>query len=77
MFAIPWACMAKVRQPEKKRLREVFKTKPYPEQSEISNSKQKAQYAILRTSWVYGDGGNFIRTILRLAKERETLKSHC
>ena len=31
------------------------------------------QYAILRTSWVYGDGGNFIRTILRLAKERETL----
>jgi dTDP-4-dehydrorhamnose reductase len=33
-----------------------------------------AQYAILRTSWVYGDGGNFIRTILRLAKERETLK---
>jgi dTDP-4-dehydrorhamnose reductase len=34
----------------------------------------KAQYAILRTSWVYGDGGNFIRTILRLAKECETLK---
>jgi len=34
----------------------------------------KAQYAILRTSWVYGDGGNFIRTILRLAIERETLK---
>jgi dTDP-4-dehydrorhamnose reductase len=32
------------------------------------------QYAIFRTSWVYGDGGNFIRTILRLAKERETLK---
>ena len=32
------------------------------------------QYAILRTSWVYGDGGNFIRTILRLAKEREELK---
>ena len=34
----------------------------------------KGQYAILRTSWVYGDGGNFIRTILRLATERETLK---
>ena len=36
--------------------------------------QSNAQYAILRTSWVYGDGGNFIRTILRLAKERETLK---
>lgn len=33
-----------------------------------------AQYAIFRTSWVYGDGGNFIRTILRLAKERPALK---
>lgn len=32
------------------------------------------QYAIFRTSWVYGDGGNFVRTILRLAKEREELK---
>lgn len=32
------------------------------------------QYAIFRTSWVYGDGGNFIWTILRLAKERDTLK---
>jgi dTDP-4-dehydrorhamnose reductase len=34
----------------------------------------RGQYAIFRTSWVYGDGGNFIRTILRLAKEREELK---
>ncbi len=40
---------------------------------EDSNSSA-GQYAIFRTSWVYGDGGNFIRTILRLAKERETLK---
>ncbi|QWE22883.1 dTDP-4-dehydrorhamnose reductase [Polynucleobacter sp. AP-Jannik-300A-C4] len=32
------------------------------------------QYAIFRTSWVYGDGGNFIRTILRLAKDRDELK---
>jgi dTDP-4-dehydrorhamnose reductase len=42
--------------------------------AKIPDLEQKAQYAILRTSWVYGDGGNFIRTILRLAIERETLK---
>ncbi|QWD64305.1 dTDP-4-dehydrorhamnose reductase [Polynucleobacter sp. MWH-UH2A] len=32
------------------------------------------QYAILRTGWVYGDGSNFIRTILRLAKDRSALR---
>ena len=53
----------------------VFKTN-HQSNAEIGDSGQKApfaQYAILRTSWVYGDGGNFIRTILRLAKERESL----
>ncbi len=35
--------------------------------------QSNAQYAIFRTSWIYGDGENFIRTILRLAKERESL----
>jgi dTDP-4-dehydrorhamnose reductase len=40
----------------------------------FASSNHGGQYAILRTSWVYGDGGNFIRTILRLAKEREALK---
>ena len=49
-------------------------TTSYKNNTDISDPEQKAQYAILRTSWVYGDGGNFIRTILRLAKERETLK---
>ena len=47
------------------------------ESNESNESKSpilKGQYAILRTSWVYGDGGNFIRTILHLAKERETIK---
>jgi dTDP-4-dehydrorhamnose reductase len=45
--------------------------------TEVNDAKLaglKGQYAILRTSWVYGDGGNFIRTILRLARERQTLK---
>ncbi|MBU3623262.1 dTDP-4-dehydrorhamnose reductase [Polynucleobacter sp. AP-Latsch-80-C2] len=39
----------------------------------FSNTTQ-GQYAIFRTSWVYGTGSNFIRTILRLAKERDELK---
>jgi dTDP-4-dehydrorhamnose reductase len=53
----------------------VFKTNHHSN-STILDPEQKAQYAqyaILRTSWVYGDGGNFIRTILRLAKDHETL----
>ena len=33
-----------------------------------------SRFAIFRTSWVYGAGGNFIRTMLRLAKERDELK---
>jgi len=37
-------------------------------------NSSSGHYAIFRTSWVYGDGANFIRTILRLAKEREELK---
>ena len=49
-------------------------TSSHKNNTDISDLEQKAQYAILRTSWVYGDGGNFIRTILRLAKERETIK---
>jgi dTDP-4-dehydrorhamnose reductase len=39
----------------------------------IFANADQGQYAIFRTSWVYGDGVNFIRTILRLAKERESL----
>jgi dTDP-4-dehydrorhamnose reductase len=42
--------------------------------SKVFANSSQGQFAIFRTSWVYGDGGNFIRTMLRLAKEREELK---
>ena len=46
---------------------EAFSSQPMP------LGKASGHYSILRTSWVYGDGANFIRTILRLAKERSSL----
>jgi len=32
------------------------------------------EYYILRTSWLYGDGPNFVRTMLKLAEQRGHLK---
>lgn len=37
-------------------------------------TQKKSRYLILRTSWVYGDGANFISTILRLAGEKNILR---
>ncbi len=42
--------------------------------SEADQQFSVSRYFILRTSWVFGDGGNFIRTMLRLAGERDQLK---
>jgi dTDP-4-dehydrorhamnose reductase len=45
------------------------------QQVHSSNDTQTGgKYLIFRSSWVYGEGENFIRTILKLAKERRELK---
>lgn len=42
---------------------------------DVAVANSGADYLVLRTSWVYGArGANFLRTILRLAAEREELK---
>jgi dTDP-4-dehydrorhamnose reductase len=52
-------------------------------QSKLAGEKLIAQtfdlggvghYWILRTSWVYGEGNNFIRTMLKLASDRSALR---
>ncbi len=34
----------------------------------------EGEYFILRTSWLYGDGPNFVRTMLKLAEQRDHVK---
>ena len=44
------------------------------QQGEASLAASGAQYLVLRTSWVFGaHGGNFAKTMLKLAAERESL----
>ena len=38
------------------------------------SQEEAAKFFILRTSWVYGQGNNFIRTMLKLATQKEQLK---
>ncbi len=35
------------------------------------------KYYILRTSWLFGDGKNFIRTIIRLSKKIQQAQAIC
>lgn len=43
-------------------------------QGEIFIAQHTQRYVILRTSWVFGSyGNNFLKTILRIANERDTL----
>lgn len=46
------------------------KTKNQGEQFVQSNCKK---YYILRTAWLYGDGNNFVRTMLSLAQKTDTI----
>ena len=55
-----------------KAIKEAFDSAPHMTQA--SEQDKFSRYFILRTSWVYGDGGNFIRTMLRLAGARDQLK---
>lgn len=45
-------------------------TKLKGENAIIANTEK---YYIFRTAWLYGDGNNFVRTMLKLGKEKESL----
>lgn len=41
---------------------------------ELAVAQLLSRYFIVRTSWVFGDGRNFVRTILEAARTRDTLE---
>lgn len=55
-----------------KAIEEVFKL--VHESSDVAETDHFSRYFILRTSWVYGDGPNFIRTMVKLASELDSLR---
>lgn len=55
-----------------KAIQEIFNLPQHFRQS--SGADKFSRYFILRTSWVYGEGSNFIRMILRLAAKGDELK---
>jgi dTDP-4-dehydrorhamnose reductase len=41
------------------------------------NAKKSEKYYILRTAWLYGKGNNFVRTMLKLSKTKDSLSVVC
>ena len=42
-------------------------------QSELEVQKNCKEYYIFRTSWLFGDGNNFVRTMIKLGKEKSEI----
>lgn len=42
-------------------------------QSELEVQKNCEKYYIFRTSWLFGEGNNFVRTMIKLGKEKEEI----
>lgn len=55
-------------------IKEAFDLNASYDLSGADQQSSMSRYFIIRTSLVYGDGDNFIRTMLRLAGERDQLK---
>lgn len=56
---------------EEKRPNSVYGITKLEGEQEITNSCFK--HYIFRTAWLYGDGNNFVRTMLKLGKEKEVI----
>lgn len=43
-------------------------------EGELAVQQGCGKYYILRTAWLYGDGNNFVKTMLKLAKSQDTVR---